>query len=204
MIACTFAFFGTAEPASAASITYGSQSENVLDLQERLSALGYLKAGITGYYGPATKEAVRKFQKAYRLPADGEADSATVSQLQKAVSPKNTVLEQMARIIYSEARGETFVGQVAIGAVVLNRVQSPLFPDSITEVIFQKGQFSAVDDGQYWLTPNQTAYQAARAALNGWDPALGSLFYHNPKIATSTWSLLRPKVVTIGNHVFTK
>lgn len=204
MITCTSAFFGTAESASAISIKAESQSEHVLDLQQRLGALGYFKGGLTGYYGPATAEAVRKFQKAYCLPADGDADSATISKLQKAISPKNTALEQMARIIYSEARGETFEGQVAVGAVILNRVQSPLFPDSITEVIFQKGQFSAVDDGQYWLTPNQTAYQAARAALNGWDPALGTLYYHNPKIATSTWSLSRPKVVTIGKHVFTR
>ncbi|TVX96438.1 cell wall hydrolase [Paenibacillus cremeus] len=204
MIVCTVTFFGTVESAYAISIKVESQSEHVLDLQQRLSALGYFKAGLTGYYGPATAEAVRRFQKAYRLPVDGEVDSTTFSKIQGAVSPKNSALEQLARIIYSEARGESFEGQVAVGAVVLNRVQSPLFPDSITEVIFQKGQFSAVDDGQYWLTPNQTAYQAAKAALNGWDPARGTLYYHNPKITTSTWSLSRPKVVTIGKHVFTR
>lgn len=204
IIACTTSFLGASESASASSIEAGTQSEHVLDLQQRLSTLGYFKAGLTGFYGTVTAEAVRKFQKANGLPVNGNADSGTVSLLQKTINPKYTALEQLARIIYSEARGETFEGQVAVGAVVLNRVQSPLFPDSISEVIFQKGQFSAVNDGQYWLTPNQAAYKAARAALNGQDPARGSLFYHNPKIATSTWSLNRPKVVTIGNHVFTK
>lgn len=102
----------------------------------------------------------------------------------------------MARMIYSEARGESYQG--------LNRVQSNQFPDSITCVLFQPGQFSSVPDGQYWLTPDQTAYQAVRAALNGADPTGGALFYYNPKVATSSWSKSRPQIVTIGNHVFTR
>jgi N-acetylmuramoyl-L-alanine amidase len=194
----------TTSAVSAAPMKTGSQSEHVLDLQDRLSALGYLKEGATGYYGSVTEQSVRNFQKDYKLPVNGVADEATVSKLNNKAKPKQSTLDQLARIIYSEARGESFEGQVAVGSVVMNRVQSPDFPDSISEVIFQSGQFTALDDGQYWLTPNQTAYRAARAALNGTDTTKGALFYYNPAIATSTWSKARPKISKIGNHVFTE
>lgn len=192
-----------ASSASASTLGYGIQSEHVLDLQERLSSLGYFNAGLTGYYGSVTTESVSKFQRSHGLPVNGKADSITLDKLKQVASPKQDSLEQMARIIYSEARGESFQGQVAVGAIILNRVQSNLFPDSIPEVIFQHGQFSSIPDGQYWLQPNQSAYDAARAALNGSDPTNGALLYYNPAIATASWSLVRPQKITIGNHVFT-
>ncbi|MEY9096383.1 cell wall hydrolase [Paenibacillus sp. RC84] len=201
--ACAIGLVSAAPSASAMSLATGTQSEHVLNLQERLDALGYFDAGVTGYYGMKTAESVKKFQRAYGLPVDGEADSKTLGKLEKAAVPKQNALEQMARIIYSEARGESYQGQVAIGAVVINRVQSNQFPDSIPGVIHQPGQFSAVRDGQYGLKPNETAYKAARAALNGSDPTGGALFYYNPDVATSSWSKSRPKTAVIGNHVFT-
>lgn len=200
---CSLGVKGMAVPVGAQSLGQGTQSDQVLDLQERLGALGYFKTGITGYYGNQTKNAVKKFQASYDLPVDGEADSLTLSKLKNMISPKQSVMDEMARIIHSEARGESFLGQVAVGAVVLNRVQSKEFPDSITEVIHQPGQFSAVDDGQFNLKPNLSAYRAAKAALNGLDPTNGALFYYNPDITKSSWSKKRSTKITIGNHVFT-
>jgi N-acetylmuramoyl-L-alanine amidase len=159
---------------------------------------------VTGYYGSVTEESVRKFQKDNKLPVDGEADKETVAKLKQKAKPKQSTLEQLARIIYSEARGESFEGQVAVGSVVLNRVHSSAFPDSISEVIFQPGQFTAIDDGQYWLTPNKSAYAAAQEALKGTDKTKGALFYYNPELATSSWSKARAKIKKIGNHVFTQ
>ncbi|MVP01966.1 MULTISPECIES: cell wall hydrolase [Paenibacillus] len=200
---CAVGFASAAPSVSAMSLSTGTQSEHVLDLQERLDALGYFNAGVTGYYGAVTKDSVAKFQRAYGLPADGQADSRTIAKLKQTAAPQTDALEQMARIIYAEARGESYQGQVAIGAVVINRVQSNSFPDSIPGVIHQRGQFSAVRDGQYAMKPNASAYQAARAALNGSDPTSGALFYYNPDIATSAWSKARPAKTVIGNHVFT-
>lgn len=108
----------------------------------------------------------------------------------------------MAKVIYSEARGEPYKGQVAVGAVVMNRIQSKLFPNNIRNVVFQPGAFSAVDDGQFWLTPNRSAYLAAMDAVRGWDPTYNSLYYFNPNTATSKWIWSRPQKVTIGNHIF--
>jgi N-acetylmuramoyl-L-alanine amidase len=204
LCACAFGVMGTACPASAQSLQQGTQSEQVLDMQEKLSELGYFHVGTTGYYGAITAKSLKAFQRDHGLAASGAADSNTLSKLGKSVPSSRTVLEQMARVIYSEARGESFQGQVAVGAVVLNRVQSERFPDSITEVIFQPGQFSSVDDGQYHLSPDTSAYRAASKALNGTDPTNGALFYYNPDIATSSWSKERTATTTIGNHVFTK
>ncbi|CAG7595099.1 Spore cortex-lytic enzyme [Paenibacillus solanacearum] len=192
------------ETASAEPMKKGARNEHVLDLQERLTALGYLKNGTTGYYGSMTTEAVRQFQTARKLPSDGVADEATVSSLKQAAAPTETALDHLARIIYAEARGESFDGQVAIGAVVLNRVQSTIFPDTIEEVILQPGQFSAVKDGQFELSPSEDAYTAAKKALNGSDPTNGALYYYNPKTAKASWSKARTPIAKIGNHVFTR
>lgn len=113
-------------------------------------------------------------------------------------------VQLMARAINGEARGELYEGQVAVGAVILNRVKSSQFPNTIAGVIYQKGAFTAVSDGQINLTPNQTAYNAARDALNGWDPSYGSIYYFNPSTATNAWIWSRPHVVTIGKHRFCK
>lgn len=203
LIACTLGLTAMAMPADAAALEKGSKSEHVLDLQLRLNTLGYFQAGETGYYGSITYEAVKEFQKQFGLPANGKADPKTLSLLEQSAAPKQNVLEQLARVIHAEARGESFQGQIAVGAVVLNRVQSNSFPDSITEVIFQPGQFTAIQDGQYNLAPGSSAFQAAKAALNGSDPTNGALFYYNPKIATSSWSKSRPMKVRIDQHVFT-
>ncbi|MEF3306365.1 cell wall hydrolase [Paenibacillus sp. GYB003] len=192
-----------AVPAGAITLEKGSRSEHVLTLQEQLRSLGYLKAGSTGYFGSATKAAVQTFQTNAGLSATGVADDATIAELNRAAAPEQDVLEQLARVIYAEARGESFAGQVAIGAVVLNRVQSDAFPDSITDVIFQPGQFTCIQDGQYDLTPDATAFEAAKAALNGDDPTNGALYYYNPRLATSSWSKSRPIQVRIDRHVFT-
>jgi N-acetylmuramoyl-L-alanine amidase len=205
LLACTVGITAATSAVSAMPMKTGSQSEHVLDLQERLSALGYFKNAVTGYYGSITAQSVRKFQKDFKLPVNGTADESTMDKLKQQSKPKQRGLEQLARIIYSEARGESFEGQVAVGAVVMNRVDSSQFPDSINDVIFQSGQFTAVDDGQYKrLTPNTTAYRAAREALNGSDPSKGALFYYNPKLATAAWSKKRPAIKKIGNHIFTR
>ncbi|MGF9698978.1 cell wall hydrolase [Paenibacillus sp. MABNR03] len=193
-----------APSAGAQKLEQGVQSEHVLQLQEQLSDLGYFYAGLTGYYGSITKSAVRKFQQAQGLSADGIAGPATLNRLNKKAKAEGETLRQLAKLIHGEARGESFEGQVAVGAVVLNRVQSDAFPSSIPKVIFQKGQFTAIDDGQFNQKPTQTSYRAARAALNGADPTNGALYYYNPKIATSVWSKSRPTLLTIGQHDFTQ
>ncbi|WP_418041800.1 cell wall hydrolase [Paenibacillus xylanilyticus] len=193
-----------APSAGAQKLEQGVQSEHVLQLQEQLRDLGYFKAGLTGYYGSITKSAVRKFQQAQGLRADGIAGPATLNRLNKKAKAEGETLRQLAKLIHGEARGESFEGQVAVGAVVLNRVQSSAFPSSIPQVIFQKGQFTAIDDGQFNTKPTATSYKAARKALNGVDPTNGALYYYNPKIATSLWSKSRPTLLTIGQHDFTR
>ncbi|MFB8375465.1 cell wall hydrolase [Paenibacillus taichungensis] len=193
-----------APSAGAQKLEQGVRGEHVLQLQEQLSELGYFKAGLTGYYGSITKGAVRKFQQAQGLSADGIAGPATLNRLNKKATAQGNTLRQLAKLIHGEARGESFEGQVAVGAVVLNRVHSNAFPSSIPKVIFQKGQFTAIDDGQFNTKPTQTSYQAARKALNGTDPTHGALYYYNPKIATSLWSKSRPTLLTIGQHDFTR
>lgn len=113
--------------------------------------------------------------------------------------------EILARAIYAEARGEPYKGQIAVGAVILNRVKSSNFPDTVEKVVYQDGQFSSVKDGQINLLPNETAFKAAQEALNGKDPSKGALFFYNPKTAKTIWWLgTRDKLTTIGNHVFAK
>jgi Cell wall hydrolyses involved in spore germination len=110
----------------------------------------------------------------------------------------------MARAVYGEARGEPYIGQVAVAAVILNRLESPSFPNTISGILFEPGAFTCVADGQIWLTPNQTAYKAVRDALNGWDPTGGALYYFNPATATSKWIWSRPQLKRIGKHIFCK
>nr|WP_085279001.1 spore cortex-lytic enzyme [Paenibacillus barengoltzii] len=194
----------TPTPAAAASgtVKLGSTSGDVWDLQYRLKALGIFNKQLTGYYGTKTQQAVRTFQSRYGLQVDGVAGPQTWKALRK-YSLNQTEMDLLARVIYSEARGEPYTGQVAVGAVVMNRIQSSLFPDTINGVVFQPGAFTAVDDGQIWLTPDRTAYLAALDAVRGWDPSYGSLYYFNPKTATSKWIWSRPQKLQIGNHIFT-
>jgi len=184
-------------------LKHGSSGDYVWDLQYRLKTLSLFDQEMTGYFGPHTRQAVVNFQRKYGLPADGVVGPATWRALRK-YSLNKSEMDIMARVIYSEARGEPYKGQVAVGAVVMNRIRSSQFPDTIRGVVFQPGAFTAVADGQYWLTPNTTAYKAALDAVRGWDPTYGALYYFNPKTATSKWIWSRQQTVTIGNHIFAR
>ena len=148
-----------------------------------------------------TEDAVRRFQKDYGLQSDGIAGKQTWKTLKK-VSVSEHELNLLARIIFAESRGEPFKGQVAVGAVVMNRLASSQFPDTLKGIIEQPGAFTAVDDGQYQLKPDSTAYKAAVEAVAGNDPTHGALYYFNPKTATSSWIWTREQIVQIGNHIF--
>ncbi len=176
-------------------------------IQQKLKELGYYKGSIDGVYGQGTRSAVIAFQKANGLSADGIVGPKTASALgvtinSEEVAQSGSDLYLLAKCVYSEARGEPYEGQVAVAAVVLNRVESPQFPNTIAEVIYQPWAFTAVHDGQINLEPNSTAYSAAKDAMNGWDPTYGCLYYYNPTTATSEWIFSRTTVVTIGKHVF--
>lgn len=194
------------------TLYWGMRGKDVSELQWRLQQKGYYLK-VDGIYGSRTVTVVKAFQRHNGLRVDGVAGPQTIAVLtgrrvtptaaRGAVSTAGDV-GMLARIIYGEARGEPYVGQVAVGAVVLNRVEHPSFPNTIAGVIFQPGAFDAVSDGQYWLTPNAEATKAARDALSGWDPTWGSLYYWNPATATSRWIWSRPIQVRIGKHVFAR
>ena len=183
-----------------------SQNKTV---QTKLKRWGYYTGAIDGIYGPKTKQAVRYFQSKNGLAVDGIVGPKTAAALGMSLSSagsssslSSSDLNLLAKCVYAEARGEPYTGQVAVAAVVLNRVKSASFPNTISGVIYQPYAFTAVDDGQINLTPNSTAYKAAQDALNGWDPTYGCLYYYNPATATSSWIWSRKTVVTIGKHVF--
>jgi len=186
----------------------GSSGSTVKTMQQKLKNWGYYTGSVDGIYGPITKKAVEYFQRKNGLYVDGIVGTKTLGALgMTSVSASSTTSTStdtylLARIIYAEARGETYTGQVAIGAVVLNRVKSPLFPNTISGVIYQPYAFTAVSDGQINYTPNSTAISAAKDALNGWDPTYGCIYYYNPAVATSSWIFSRKTVVTLGSHVF--
>lgn len=136
------------------------------------------------------------------MPSIDSTEAANAGKSSKGFS--ETDLKLMANAVYGEARGEPYVGQVAVAAVILNRLESELFPDTVSGVIFQPGAFTAVADGQIWLTPNETAKKAVQDAINGWDPSVGCVYYFNPETATSKWIWSRPQVKKIGKHIFCK
>lgn len=190
---------------------YGSRGEEVRQIQTKLKRWGYYNGNIDGIYGSQTLAAVKWFQSKNGLSVDGIAGPKTLAAMgimgtsnNTSSSTSNSDLNLLARLVYAEARGEPYTGQVAVAAVVLNRVKNSSFPNSVAGVIYQKGAFSVVDDGQINLTPNQTAYSAARDAINGWDPTYGAIYYFNPKTATNGWIWSRPVTVVIGNHRFCK
>ena len=191
---------------------YGSRGSEVTQIQTKLKRWGYYTGSIDGIYGSQTLAAVKYFQRKNGLKVDGIAGTKTLQAMGIYTSSSNSSssannssnLNLLARLVYGEARGEPYTGQVAVAAVVLNRVKSSSFPNTVSGVIYQAGAFSVVSDGQINLTPNQTAYNAARDALNGWDPSYGSIYYFNPNTATSSWIWSRPHVITIGNHRFCK
>jgi len=191
---------------------YGSKGSEVTQIQTKLKRWGYYNGNIDGIYGSQTVEAVKYFQRKNNLVVDGIAGKNTLeamgifnsSSSSGSSSSNSSDLNLLARVIYGEARGEPYTGQVAVGAVVLNRVRSSSFPNTISGVVYQSGAFDAVRDGQINLTPNSTAKKAAQDALNGWDPSYGAVYYFNPATATNKWIWSRPMTVTIGNHRFCK
>ncbi len=220
ILMCFSIFIGTGalvsktqlEPAYAAVYTRGSTGSTVKTIQQKLKKWGYYTGTVDGIYGSKTVEAVKYFQRKNKLVVDGKAGPKTLKAMGITEQSSGSATDSyssadvmlLARLIYGEARGESYVGQVAVGAVVMNRIRSSSFPNTMSGVIYQRYAFTAVDDGQINLTPNETAKKAAKDALNGWDPTYGSLYYYNPRTATSAWIFSRPVTVTIGNHVFAK
>lgn len=186
----------------------GSRGEEVRRIQNKLKSLGIYKGGIDGIYGTQTRNAVRQFQRNCGITADGIAGPKTLLYLGLGGSSSgsgqynNNDIYLLAKVIAAEARGESYVGQVAVGAVVLNRVQHASFPDSISGVVYQQGAFSCVNDSNWNVAPNATSQKAARDAINGWDPSGGAIYYYNPAKTSNKWIRTRPVITTIGKHVF--
>lgn len=201
---------------SAAILKQGSQGGEVKEVQRRLKLWGYYKGETDGVFGAGTRSAVIAFQKKNGLKADGVVGKSTYKALGMESSYQALVnnvtngvggysssdVYLLAKTIYAEGRGEPYTGQVAIGAVVMNRVRNSAFPNTVSGVVYQKHAFTAVSDGQINLTPDDTAMRAARDAINGWDPTGGALYYYNPAVATSAWIFDRQTITVIGRHVF--
>ncbi len=192
--------------------TYFSQQEvstalttsQTKQVQQKLKSLGYYKKSVDGIFGSGTRSAVKAFQRDYGLVVDGIVGPKTLKALglSSSSSQSSSDLYLLAKCVYAESRGEPYEGQVAVAAVILNRVKNPQFPNTIAGVIYQPWAFSSVQDGQINLEPNQTAYNAARDAMNGWDPTYGCLYFYNASTATSKWIYSRTTKVKIGKHVF--
>lgn len=187
----------------------GSRSEEVRAVQEALRNKGYYNYTVDGIFGTRTRSAVIGFQRDNGLEPDGIAGEKTLRALGVSEASGNSYggysssdYELLARIISAEARGEDYLGQVAVGAVILNRIEHPSFPDTLSGVIYQKGAFSCLNDGQFYQPIADSAYSAARDAINGLDPSGGAIYYYNPSTATSKWIFSRPVITTIGNHRF--
>ena len=190
---------------------YGSRGDEVKQIQTKLKRWGYYYGSVDGIYGSRTVSAVKWFQSKNGLTVDGIAGPKTLAAMgitgtsnSMGGTASNSDLNLLAHLVYAEARGEPYSGQVAVAAVVLNRVKSNSFPNTVAGVIYERGAFSVVADGQINLQPNQTAISAARDALNGWDPTYGAIYYFNPNTATNGWIWSRPVTVVIGNHRFCK
>ena len=194
----------TLTSADAASYRRGSSGETVRQIQTKLKNWGYYSGPVDGVYGSGTEKAVRLFQQKNGLAVDGKAGAQTLAAMgiQSSSPGGSAQVDLLARLISAEARGEPYSGQVAVGAVVLNRVRHPSFPNSIAGVIYQNGAFSCINDGQFNQPVADSAYQAARDALNGWDPSGGAIYYFNPAKTTSKWIWSRPLIVVIGKHRF--
>lgn len=204
-------YFRSDSNSSEALSKYGSRGEEVRLIQTKLKRWGYYSGNIDGIFGSQTLAAVKWFQSKNGLTVDGIVGPKTLAAMGITSTSNNTGgtasnsdLNLLAHLVYAEARGESYTGQVAVAAVVLNRVKSSSFPNTVAGVIYQSGAFSVVADGQINLTPNQTAISAARDALNGWDPSYGAIYYFNPNTATNGWIWSRPVTVVIGNHRFCK
>ena len=219
---------------SATVLKVGATGSDVKELQGRLKFLGFYNGSVDGAFGSRTKDAVTWFQWEFGIKSDGivgqktkqvlvkasakwngnteeasttgapHANATTSTSSQNALGLTDNDISLMANAVYGEARGESFEGQVAVAAVILNRIKDPNFPDTVHGVIFQPRAFTAVDDGQIYLTPNETAKKAVKQAISGWDPTYGCIYYFNPNTATSAWIWTREQVITIGRHIFCK
>lgn len=207
---------GMAQSAAAELYKKGSSGATVTEIQTRLKEWGYYSGEVDGVYGSKTEAAVRYFQSSNGLNADGQVGNLTLAALGitpsdggnsggssgASGSDQSGDVYLLARLISAEARGEPYVGQVAVGAVVLNRVRHASFPNSIADVIYQTEAFTCVADGQFDEPIADSAYRAAQDALNGYDPSYGAIYYFNPSTATSSWIWSRPLIVEIGKHRF--
>ncbi len=221
VLICVFALnigysFYLGQSIETATLYWGSTGQEVREAQRRLKNWGYYDGAVDGIYGPKTFSAVKKFQTNNGIAATGTVGPQTRAALgmpaadgggdytpTRGVSSRDNVY-LMAQAINGEARGEPYIGQVAVGAVIMNRVNHPSFPNSIAGVIFQPGAFTAVTDGQMFLAPDEASVKAARDALNGWDPSGGAIYYYNPAKTTNNWIYSRPVVKVIGKHRFAK
>ena len=199
-----------------AALYWGSQGGKVYEVQQKLKQWGYYDGPIDGIYGAQTFEAVKKFQAKNGLKVDGVVGDQTAAalgivldgsarqdyQASRGGGANEGDIYLLARAVHGEARGEPYIGKVAVAAVILNRVKDPRFPNTIAGVIYQPGAFTAVSDGQINLTPDEESLRAARDALNGGDPTYGAVYYYNPAKATSSWIWSRPVHIVIGKHRF--
>lgn len=193
----------------------GSKGSEVTELQKRLVQLGYVLGPVDGKFGAKTEAAIKLFQKEHGLRVDGLAGTRTIQELKrltgqstnasgKAVGYKNIDANLLARAVNGEARGEPYLGQVAVAAVILNRIKDPAFPKTVADIIYQPRAFSSVDDGQINMPPSATALRAAQEAISGSDPSGGALFFFNPAKTSNKYIWSRPQIKQIGNHIFTK
>jgi len=199
------------------SLSWGSSGDKVIEAQKKLKQWGYYDGVVDGKFGAATFEAVKKFQAKNGLTPDGIIGPATAAALGMTLAGTTATADNytpsrgagnsgdiylLARAVHGEARGEPYVGKVAVAAVILNRVKDPRFPNTIAGVIYQPGAFTAVDDGQINLAPDAESLKAARDAMNGWDPTGGAIYYYNPAKTTNKWIWSRPVHIVIGKHRF--
>jgi N-acetylmuramoyl-L-alanine amidase len=206
IFAVNILIISVAQQADAAAYRKGSSGGVVTQIQKKLKQWGYYSGGVDGVFGSKTEEAVKYFQRKNGMTADGVAGAKTLAALgisdASSATTQSNDLNLLARLISAEARGEPYKGQVAVGAVVLNRTKHPSFPNSMSGVIYQSGAFTCISDGQFNQPVADSAYQAAREALNGTDPSGGAIYYFNPATATSAWIWSRPHMLTIGKHRF--
>lgn len=210
LVAFALLLLCAAQGSSAAVIAWGSRGDQVALAQQKLKDYGYFSGEVDGIFGRETYDAVILFQRRNSLTVDGKIGSATAAalgiQLTGSALSANVYRESeltlLARLVNGEARGEPYIGQVAVAAVVLNRVRDAAFPNTISGVIFQTGAFDAVWDGQFDLEPTASCRRAARDAMNGWDPTGGCVYYYNPVTATNPWIWTRQVQLSIGKHAF--
>lgn len=215
MLLCLILSAATQAALGDRTLSQGSKGSEVKDLQKRLTQIGYQLGKVDGIYGKETKAAVERFQKNRGLKVDGLAGSKTIKELKrltgesttasgKKIGSTNNDVHLLARCIHSEGRGEPYIGQVAIGACVMNRIKSSSFPNSVAAVVYQPKAFSAVDDGQINLQPDETAIKAAREAMTGSDPTGGAIYYFNPDKTKNKFIWSRPQIKKIGKHIFAR